>query len=119
MGRPAGRMVLGILAQLEQHGEMTRAALMRALDCSQQDLSVLHRLRKATPEKPKRVHIARYVFDDEGARPYPRAVYALGDKPDALKPVALNPRRVASVFDLGRPWDDRRAEQKASRKSGL
>jgi len=35
---------------------------------------------------PKRLYIKSYVYDQEGERFYPRAVYDLGDKPDAKKP---------------------------------
>lgn len=48
--------------------------------------AILQGLNNASARKPKRIYIVKYVFDHEGARRYPRAVYDIGDKPDAPKP---------------------------------
>jgi len=69
---------------------------------------------KASPLKPKRVYIFGWTHDAEGARRYPRPIYAIGDKKDKPMPKASpaeNQRRykqkkskmVNSVFQLGVP----------------
>lgn len=87
-GKPPGPIVLGILAALERDGPMTRAALCRALGRPKVEVaSVVSRLNRALKIRPKRIYICGYVYDEEGSRiAYPRAVYDLGDKPDAKRP---------------------------------
>lgn len=77
--------------------------------------SVMSRMNRASPKRPKRIYVVRFERDDRtGKRTYPRAVYALGDKPDALpvgcdRPAAqrrYREKRVGrykmnSVFHLG------------------
>lgn len=121
MSKPPGEIVLGILALLDEHGEMTRGAMCRALGRERMAVaSVVSRLNKPGATVPKRVYITCYVYEDDEGRRYPRAVYARGDKPDARKPkadraavaaryLARNRSQVASVFDLGRPGRARRA----------
>lgn len=43
---------------------------------------------------PQRFYIERWVFDDESARSYPRAVYALGDKKHAKRPPAQTRKQI-------------------------
>jgi len=79
--------------------------------------SVLHRMRTASPKLPKRIYIVDYRYDGAGGtREYPRAVFALGDKPDKRKPKAVPNRvrvtkwyrkrvaatRLNSIFNVGR-----------------
>lgn len=70
--------------------------------------------------EPRVLYIKEYIRSEEYGRLYPRAVYALGDLPDAKKPKPLshsvyNERhrakkaaQVASVFALAEPVDKRR-----------
>ena len=72
-------------------------------------------LNSTMPTMPKRAHITEWVYDHEGQKRYPRAVYAWGNYPDAAKPErdtrATQQRHrakkrmlsaVNSVFNLGR-----------------
>lgn len=125
MSKPPGPVVLGILAVLDADGPMTRSELVQALSMPKFTISsVLSRLNCQQKTVPKRVHVAHYQFDnDAGGRKYPRAAYALGDKPDAKKihtpraEVSAHYRdnrkhRLTSVFDLALPQRDRVARTK-------
>lgn len=129
MGKPPGPIVLGILAVLEADGPMTRSELVQALGLTRNKVSsVLSRLNSRQKMVPKRVYIAHYQMDsDDGGRKYPRASYALGDKPDAKKIKATATQnsahyrenlkgRVTSVFDLATPLRDRVARTKPLRE---
>lgn len=48
--------------------------------------SLVSRLAVARKSVPKRLYIERWILDAEGQKLYPRAVYALGDKPCAKRP---------------------------------
>lgn len=87
-GKPPGKLVLAILAALERDGPMTRAAICKAIGVDRLSAaSVVSRLCRELPTRPKRVYISHYVYDEEGGRTnYPRAVYALGNCPDAKRP---------------------------------
>ena len=88
-GKPPGPLVLGIVAALEKHGRLTRVQLCRIVSIGKRNAScVLSRMTKATKVLPKRIYVVDYVFEDYQGRRYPRAVYALGDKPDAPYPGA-------------------------------
>lgn len=77
-----------ILDTLRDFGPMTRAELEHYMGMPHAALSGLTTsLRKATKTLPKRIHITEWVYDQEGQRRYPRAVLALGNYPDAKKPV--------------------------------
>lgn len=66
---------------------MTRAEICRELGPNDRNISsLLSILVRDQPLNPRRVHICEWVYDMEGQRPYPRAVYALGDKPNARRP---------------------------------
>lgn len=120
MGKPPGAVVLGILAVLEADGPMTRSELVQALGMTRNKVSaVLSRLNRRQKTAPKRVYVTHYQMDsDAGGRKYPRAAYALGDRPDAkkVKTTAVQNSahyrenlkgRVTSVFDLATPLRDR------------
>lgn len=113
-----------VLEALRDVGPMTRAQLADYLEIDKRSFGSLfgYLMRQCRIDVfgkvtiiPKRVYIIRWVRDDQGARNYPRRVYALGDKPDAKKPppltyTQLNQRRyktctaaVSSVFQLGEP----------------
>jgi len=113
---------------LEQYGNQSRAELEVNADIPKNLISaVLSRMNKCCPRVGKQIHITHYVYDAEGARRYPRAVYALGDGVDAKKPKAKtleNRRRydakkkgmyrMNSVFNMGKSRDQVRAELRAS-----
>jgi hypothetical protein len=85
--RDWGSVTTKILRMFAEHGEMTRKEVCDAIGLDRMYISsILTRLNKAGKTLPKRIHVVRYVYDEEGARRYPRAVYALGDLPDAKKP---------------------------------
>jgi outer membrane usher protein FimD/PapC len=76
--------------------------------------AIVGRMSRRTPQSGKRLHIIGWTYDTEGQRRYPRAIYAIGDKPNATKPksdVKENRRRYRenvrkkytanSVFNLG------------------
>jgi hypothetical protein len=78
--------------------------------------SCISRMARPGRSMPRRLYIAEWALDDgPGARRYPRALYALGDKPNARRPRPetgtetarryrqRNHGQVASVWDLGKP----------------
>lgn len=117
-----------ILMALEQYGPQSRAELEASAGIPKENISaILSRLNKKAPRIGKQIHIVEYVYDAEGARRYPRAVYAAGDGKDVKKPEASpkeNKRRydakrkgwfvMNSVFNLGKSRDQIRAERKAA-----
>jgi hypothetical protein len=117
-----------ILMALEQYGPQSRAELELSAGIPKELIAaVVSRLNRPTPRLGKQIHIVRYVYDSEGARRYPRAVYAIGDGKDVPKPKPCtkeNKRRYAnklmsmykmnSVFNLGKTRDMIRAERRAA-----
>lgn len=113
-----GQRVIDTTATLVQFGEITAMELAEHLGITRYVAhAVLNRMNKRTKAGLKRIHIVRYIDDHDGARTYPRAVFALGDKPDAKKPkadqLAVKRRYYArlksrttmnSVFNLGLQW---------------
>lgn len=94
--KPYGSTVADILHALETCGPMTRDELCNALDVDRMNISaVISRLVRPTVAAPRRLHISGYTHDSETGRRYPRAIYALGDKPDAKKPNRQANRREA------------------------
>lgn len=84
-----GSVTQEVLRMLEEDGPMTRAEICKQLGREKVAIAaVVTRLHKRSPEFGKRVYIKEYVYDMDGERYYPRALYALGDKPDAKKPKA-------------------------------
>lgn len=112
-----GSTVAAIIAALDECGPMTRAELSAHLGKDRTLVSaVVTRMARPTKDgQPKRLHVTNFVYDHEGSRRYPRAVYALGSYPDARKPKpdkAENKRRydesrrlqqASSVFTFGQP----------------
>lgn len=85
--RDWGSVTAKIQMAFEDHGEMTRQEVCDAIGLDRMYVSaIISRMNKASKTMPKRVYVVRYIFDQEGERRYPRAVYALGDKPDARRP---------------------------------
>lgn len=84
-----GEIVSQIIQALKDYGPMTRIEICDALNTTRKSVSaVMTRLNRDTPRIPKRIYVKSYVYDHEGQRYYPRAVYDLGDKPDAKPPGA-------------------------------
>ena len=113
-----GQRVTDTTAAIVEFGEITAMELAEHLGITRYDAhAVLNRMNKRTKAGLKRIHIVRYIDDHDGARTYPRAVFAMGDKPDAKKPkadqLAVKRRYYArlksrttmnSVFNLGLQW---------------
>lgn len=67
---------------------MTQAELLEILGGSKGTVyKITTMLTKPTQTLPKRLYVKAYVFDQEGQKRYPRAVFAIGDKPCAAKPL--------------------------------
>lgn len=77
-----------IMDLLKELGPMTRSEIDQALGDMQYKLiaATITNLKRASPKREKRIYVKEYVYDDEVRRYYPRAVYALGNLPDAKKP---------------------------------
>lgn len=112
---PYGETKNRILELIQESGGMTRSEIERGVGLPREHVSaVVSRLAKPGAKDPKRIYVSHYVYDQEGAKKYPRAVYCLGDNEDAKRPKAnikqrrrewsaLKLRRAknASVFHLG------------------
>lgn len=121
-----GAVVREILRMLDEEGPMTRAEICLRLGRRKDEIAaVVTRLNKRTPVSGKRIYIKEYVYDMEGERRYPRAVYAIGPLKDAPKPKS-DPKetkrrywarsqlklRANSVFNLGLTRSQLRANKK-------
>ena len=103
--KPYGSTVARITQLLEQYGPMTRNEICNHLDVNRMNISaVISRMIRPGVDTPRRLHISGYTHDGEGARRYPRAIYAIGDLPDAKK---LN--RQENRRDARKRSDKRRA----------
>ena len=72
---------------LSDYGSMTMAEVCNITGLDKWNASaVLHRLNHASPRRPKRIYIVKWVYDQEGQKRYPRALYDIGDHADAPKP---------------------------------
>jgi hypothetical protein len=124
-----GELSTAVLKALKEYGPMTRAEIEVLIKQSKERISnVVSRLNKQAPRVGKQIHIVRWVHDSEGARPYPRAVYALGDGQDTPKPKPQkrieirrrydekrrNRYSMNSVFNLALTRDQIRAQLKAA-----
>lgn len=103
--KPYGFTVARILHTLETYGPMTRSEICFHIGLDRMNCSaVITRLAKGGPKIPQRIHISGYTHDSEHGRRYPRAIYAIGDLPDAKKP-----NRQANRRDNRKRSDKRRA----------
>jgi hypothetical protein len=123
-----GARVQAIRMALEQYGPQSRAELEQSAGIRKDLISaIVSRMNKNLPRIGKQIYVCRYIYDAEGSRRYPRAVYALGGGNDVPKPKASpkeNKRRydakrlgwfrMNSVFNLGKSRDQIRAERKAA-----
>lgn len=84
--RSTGR-IEAILEALKDFGPMTRVDLEVTLGLTKEETSrLMFCIVKASPRKPQRAHIKQYVYDQEGQKRYPRAVYAFGPGKNAERP---------------------------------
>lgn len=114
VGQKNGNIDL-VFAAIKQCGPMTMAEVMDYTGLAKQSVSrAFCDLVRETPRRKKRAYIKDWVYDHEGQRRYPRAVYAVGggkDKPKPREPKEDIQRRhrqkkrmlraVNSVFNLG------------------
>lgn len=111
---------LAILDVIREHGPMTSTQLAEELGVSRP----YARACVAYCKKQKKIFVLRYEREVVDGHLYPRAVYDLGNKPDARRLPPLPKHvcgkryrekkevRVASVFDLGKPVDLKRLTTK-------
>ena len=123
-----GARVQAIRMALEQYGNQSRAELEQTTGIPKYLIaSVISRMHRDLPRIGKQIYITNYVYDAEGARRYPRAVYALGAGNDAPKPKSCRKEikqryeskkrvmyRMNSVFNMGKSRDQIRAETRTS-----
>lgn len=86
-----GDTVKKIMRGLIEEGPMTLQDLVRLTGIDKTILhTVLRPMMRPTkrPAYPKRIYICQWVYDQEGQKRYPRPMYAIGDRPDAPRPVA-------------------------------
>lgn len=114
-----GKHVIRVLDALNEFGRMTAQEFADYADIGRYDAhAVLIRMNQRTKAGDKRIHIADWSHEHDGARRYPRPVFALGDKPDKPKPKpdirAIRARyeakknktfRMNSVFNMAMPRD--------------
>ena len=114
-----GSTVARITSCLETYGPMTRSEICHHIGMDRMNCSaVITRMSKAGARTPRRIHISGYTHDSEMGRRYPRAIYDLGDQPDAKKLNRQEHRRdnrrrsdkrrtahntMNFVFNLGKP----------------
>jgi len=92
MAREWGQTVDAILDLLKECGPMSPAEIAMELGLDRMNVStIMTRMRKPLKNKPKRITIIRYVYDNEGQRRYPRPVYAIGAGVDVKRPKS-NPK---------------------------
>ena len=86
--RKHGSITTQIIDLLTEQGPMTRSEIDQNLKSIEYKIiaSTISHLKRKSKIKGRRIYIKQYVYDDEIRRYYPRAVYALGDQPDAKKP---------------------------------
>lgn len=121
-----GELTKLVLDALKSYGPMTQAEICVTVGLTKERLgNVVSRLHYNAPKVGKQIHIVKYVYDAEGMRRYPRAVYAIGFGIDALKPKsdkkAIKRRyeekrrrmfSMNSVFNMAKTRDQVRAELK-------
>lgn len=94
-----GSVTEKMLIALREVGPMTCIEICRHIGVPKEKVgAILFRLKKAGPQTPQRVYIKAYVYDAEGMRRYPRAVFALGEGKHAKKPKA-NPKENRRRYD--------------------
>lgn len=80
-----------LLRALIDEGPMTMQDMVRLTGKPKSSIHpILCKMLRPTkrPVYPKRIYIYQWVYDQEGQKRYPRPMYAIGDRPDAPRPVA-------------------------------
>ncbi len=91
-----GCIVQTILTMIKENGPMTVAQIAQESGIRR---ALIHgtvgRMREPTvrPPMPKRLYVIDWIYDQEGARVYPRPLLAIGNKPDKKRP----PRNKSAV----------------------
>lgn len=97
--RARGQLISDILWALEENGPMTAVEICAVLQYERTQLSaVLFRMTKKGKRTPKRIYIQRYTHEAFGQKRYPRAVFAIGNRPDAAA-VRDDPKEVRRRYD--------------------
>ena len=101
---PWGDIPASIEAALRDYGPMTSASLVRYVPGAPNDVRkacqrMLKPSKRQLPLGEQRIHIIGWVYDEEGQRDYPRAVYTLGHGVNKPKP------KRAKRKDTVRKWD--------------
>ncbi len=97
-----GELKALILQSITQFGPMTRVEIEKHIGEQKGGISaVIARIRQPQKTIPKLVYIKTYVHDHENERTYPRAVYAIGNKPDAKRP-AMSRLEIRRRYDAKR-----------------
>lgn len=123
-----GPNVIKALEALSEFGRMSAQEFADWAEISRYDAhAVLGRMSKRTKAGEKRIYVADWTHGHDGARRYPRPVYALGDQRDKPKPKAdpaANRRRheqskhkmyrMNSVFNLAMTRDKIREIRKVT-----
>jgi hypothetical protein len=107
-----GLTVVRIERLLRNSPGMTSSELAMHLGIDANNVrSVISRMRRASKREPKRLYIPGYRrLASDSKRSYLRAVYALGDKPDARKPPSIRSSMTklthdkAAAVDPGYHW---------------
>ena len=82
-----GVLVTKAWEALKEFGCVTAQEFAYYADIGRYDAhAVLNRMSKRTKAGEKRIHIVDWVYSHDDARRYPRAMFAVGDKPDKPKP---------------------------------
>lgn len=91
MTRKNDDVMTKIYHHLKKYGPCTASELALKLDVERSNLkNSLRSMKQSNTKHNQLVYICDYARHDEsGGRTYPRAVYALGNKPDAVKPKPL------------------------------
>lgn len=96
-----GVQSLRVLDVLAKCGPLTKGGIAQELGIPSDSLGgTLSYLMKGAPKlkQPRQVRIHSWVYQQDGQRCYPRAVYALGRQPDAKRPVADRLARKRALY---------------------
>ena len=81
-----------ILEALRDYGPMTRVDLEQLLGLTKAQTSrLMSCIIFESARRPQRAHIQNFIYDQEGQKPYPRAVYAFGPGANAKRPKRDSP----------------------------
>lgn len=96
-----GVQSLRVLDVLAMCGPLTKGRIAQELGIPADSLGgTLSYLMKGSArfKRPKQIYIHSWIYQQDGQRCYPRAVYALGKKPDVKRPVADRLARKRALY---------------------